>query len=237
MWILHEIDKLAGSRPDKGRPAMPVWLPFVAAACSGFANVTLAGPHEGGTIILHANPAIPYTLELPEYCGQSGLSSCASATTEVPADPSITTVFYAFAAFPAQSEPELIGVLFGIQYDPDRLTLVDTGHCGQYEEHTSDWPLSSSGTAIGWDLAQPDHLIELHWFAAYAESGELPSTFELVEHPEQGGWFIGDWPHTPMDPVANYGTLGFGMDGYLACPDGPVPTEERSWGSVKAEFR
>ncbi len=42
-----------------------------------------------------------------------------------------------------------------------------------------------------------------------------PATFALIPHPEQGGYFIDDGKPGQMDPIADYGTLGFGMPGYV----------------------
>ena len=36
---------------------------------------TLAGPNEGGTLILHANPGLVFTSDIQNYCGMSALDS------------------------------------------------------------------------------------------------------------------------------------------------------------------
>lgn len=197
----------------------------------------IAGPNEGGTIILHANPSIVYTSDTEEYCGQEMLGSCADAITQVPADPAVTTVFYAMAAFPSSSNPELLGVFFGIDYDSQRLVLIDTGHCGDEEGNTSDWPLPGSGTGIGWRTAQTERLVVLRWFAAYVSTAEQATRFEVAVHSAQGAYFVGDFPYYPEDAVAGLGVLGFGVNGYLPCPDGPIPVKEGSWGGLKTQFR
>lgn len=215
------------------------WTPLLLAGSliAGANGLVLAGPHEGGTVILHANPSIAYSSDSGDYCGQSMIDECADAVTSVPADPATTTVFFALAAFPEGSSPELVDVTFGIDYDPARFVLLATGHCADLEGNTSDWPLPGSGTAVVWNTPQHELLLEMRWFAGYAVSGELASTFELSVHPTEGGFFGGDGPASPLDEIADYGKLGFGMDGYLPCPDGPVPTHERSWGGLKTQYR
>ena len=212
---------------------------FAAVAAAGFlvfcAGTAAAGPTEGGTLILHANPDLVYSPSL-EYCGSSGIESCAEALTRVPADPDAYTVFFALAAFPSASSPSLTGVTFGVQYDAQELLVADTGSCGEFEIHTDDWPQPGSGTAMTWFTPQRQHLVELQWFSAYVLSDAASTTFDLSEHPTQGGLFGSDG-HGHLDEIADYGRLGFGADGYLPCPDGPVPTVESSWGSVKGVFR
>jgi hypothetical protein len=49
-----------------------VWftgLPLLAS------NLALAGPNEGGTLILHANPSLVFTSTIQNYCGMSALDS------------------------------------------------------------------------------------------------------------------------------------------------------------------
>jgi hypothetical protein len=201
----------------------------------GLGEPCLAGPHAGGTLIVHANESIVYTDGSNGFCWQSELESCATATSTVSTETSIPIVFYVFAAFPAESNPELIAVSFGIEYDAALLSIVESGHCAEIEQHTDEWPLPGSGLVLMWNQPQHERLLELAWFAGVSQADE-PSAFELGEHPTQGGVFIGDWPQTPVDYIADYGALGFGVPGYLPCPDGPVPTNERSWGGVKAAF-
>jgi hypothetical protein len=163
--------------------------------------------------------------------------NCEDALVTVPADSEGNVLFFAMAAFPSSANPDLAGVTFGILYDADRILVTATGHCGTDELNTPDWPLPGSGTAVVWNPPLPDYLVEMRWFAGYAISGDVPSTFELTVHPTQGGNFVGGGVTQPIDTIADYGRLGFGMDGYLPCPDGPVPSLEKSWGSLKSIFR
>jgi hypothetical protein len=38
-------------------------------------GLALAGPNEGGTLILHANPSLVFTSTIQNYCGMSALDS------------------------------------------------------------------------------------------------------------------------------------------------------------------
>jgi hypothetical protein len=129
----------------------------------------------------------------------------------------------------------MTGVTFGIQYDAQELVVAGTGTCSEFEIHTNDWPLPGSGIGMTWFSPQREHLVELQWFSAYVLSDAAATTFALSEHPTQGGSFGSDDPG-PVDEIADYGELGFGTDGYLPCPDGPVPAIESSWGNVKRAF-
>lgn len=205
--------------------------------CGAGLRSSLAGPNEGGVLILHAESSIIYSTDNGGYCGDTLLDVCEGAVVGVPSDPTVTTVFFVLAAFPRDSSPRLGGVTFGINYESDRLALVEAGHCGDEVLNEDDWPQPGSGTAVTWEPARTDHLVEVYWFAAYSRYGASPTSFELMPHPIQGGWFVDDDNPSQIDEIAGYGALGFGMDGYLPCPAGPVPVEEQSWGNVKARFR
>lgn len=221
------------------------WLHRTSAVCVAICatsvwtfspNAAFAGRHAGGTLILHAEPSIVFT-DGESYCGSGNLTACSEAHTSVPADPNQTMIFSCFAAFPAEADPLLVGVTFGIQYAGDGFTLVGSGGCGDLETPGENWPSSDSGTAIAWATAQTEHLVEVYWFAGYATASDRPTEVLLRTHPLQGGAFTEDGPAGDVDEIADYGKLGFGMGGFLPCPDGPVPADERSWGSLKAVFR
>lgn len=104
-----------------------------------------AGPNAGGTLVLSANTSITYTTSASNYCGQSALSTCGSATVTVPANPAATTVFFALSAFPDSSSPRLKGLTFGISYDATKFDLVSLGGCGDHEMAGGGWPASAPG--------------------------------------------------------------------------------------------
>ncbi len=133
-----------------------------------FAPGVLAGPHDGGTLILHADPGAVYSAG-EEYCAVE-LTACSLAVVEVPADPNTTTVFNVLAAFPEAAQVDLKGVQFGIAYDAQRVVLVAHGSCADFVLPTPDWPASGNGVGMVWGDAQTDQLVDLYWFAGYAYS-------------------------------------------------------------------
>lgn len=182
-------------------------------------NTAAAGPNVDGTLILHANPALSYTTDATSYCGQSNLSECYLALATTPANPTAPTVFHALAAFPDDSSPSVKGVTFGVDYDQAAFTLVDWGHCANFELATASWPLPQSGTALTWNSPKTNRLFDAYWFAGYS-TGLTPTTFELSLHPTQGATFADDATPSNLDEVAAFGTLGFNIPGSIPCPGG-----------------
>jgi len=191
----------------------------------------LAGPNEGGTLIVHRNASLVYTAE-QNYCGQSDLGNCEDAVVSAPADPESVVVFHLLAAFPAESSPRLKGLSFGIEYDPERLALVAHGPCigdldnGAMEYPGANWPESGTGTSLVFQTTQTSAIVESYWFAGYAYTGVDSVTFRVVAHPDErlGGTLADDAIPSELDPIAAYGRFGFGTPGYAACPsaeDGP----------------
>lgn len=245
----------------------------IALVSLGMACTADAGPNEDGVIILHA---VPYqSRDFPPLCEGFDLVNCEEATVNVPGGE--FWKWWVVGAFPAGSGPRLSGVSFGIEYDASTVLLLDYGSCADFELPTSDWPATGSGTAVTWLSPQTDPLIEIYAFAGYEYYG-LDAQFCLVPHPTQGGNFADDSVPSIIDPIADYGCLGFNLNpGYLPCPEQPivgacclpdgscvilteadcnaeagvwigpgsgcdpdpcaVPTQERSWGAVKNEFR
>ncbi len=199
-------------------------LSFFAGACLllSLASAALAGPNEGGTLILHANPSITFTSDIESYCGMADLDSCSHAVTSVAWEPGKKIVFHALAAFPAESSPRLKGLSFGISYDPAKFILAARGSCADFELPDGAWPDSGSGTAQTWTTAtQTGLLTEAYWFVGYAYADqETPdsTTVELIPHPLHGGTFVDDAEPRVLDTIAAYGALGFGADGDLPCP-------------------
>ncbi len=196
-------------------------------ACAGLllwlAGPAFAGPNEGGTLILHANPSLTFTSDISNYCGMAGLDSCSHAVTSVPWEPGKKIVFHALAAFPPESSPRLKGLSFGISYDPAKFILAARGSCADFELPDGTWPASGTGTAQTWTTeTQTGALTECYWFAgyAYAENEEIPNstTVELIPHPLHGGRFIDDAFPAQEDTIAGYGKLAIGTTGGPLCP-------------------
>ncbi|MCA9756230.1 MAG: hypothetical protein KDA27_10530 [Candidatus Eisenbacteria bacterium] len=181
----------------------------------------LAGPNANGTLIVHAPPGIVYC-DFGTPCEQTdahGPASCEEANTNVGSPES--TVWSVYAAFPQSDAPRLSGVTFGIDYDIDTVAILDSGACGDFELPTGDWPRPGAGTAVTWSVAQTSALTHVYAFAGYEYYGQDVS-FDLTPHPSQGGYFADDDVPSNLDPIVDYGKLGFnGNPGYLPCPSGP----------------
>ncbi len=188
-------------------------------------GLVLAGPNGGGTLVIHANPSLVFTSDTQNYCGMSALDSCSAAVTSVAWDPGNKIVFHVIAAFPPGSQPRLKALSFGIDYDPAKFGLAARGSCADFELPDGTWPASGTGTAQSWTTAtQTGLLTECYWFAGYAYSEQYvadSTSFALIPHPVQHGVFVDDAFPAAVDTIAAYGTLGFGMSGYSACPGSP----------------
>ena len=183
----------------------------------------MAGPNEGGTLILHANPSLVFTSTIQDYCGMSALDSCSAAVTSVAWDPGKKIVFHAIAAFPPGSSPRLKALSFGIDFDSTKFVLAARGTCADFEIPGVGWPGSGTGTSQSWTTgAQTGPLTEVYWFVGYANSEQVldSTSVSLIPHPLQHGVFVDDAFPSEVDTVAAYGRLGFGTLGILHCMGG-----------------
>lgn len=184
-------------------------------ACS---ESVLGAANAGGTLIVSLAEGIDYTTDIDDYCGFVTATSCENALTNGPAigGPEVDTpVFHVLAAFPLPGG-RLVGIVWGIQYDSDNVFIIDYGPCGDFELANSDWPASGSGTAVTWFSVQTDPLVPVYWFNAYAYDG---FALDLGPHPTQGGEFGDDSIPSQTDPIAGYGSFGFGSNpGSNVCP-------------------
>jgi hypothetical protein len=192
-------------------------------------GLTLAGPNQGGVLILHANPSLTYSVG-STYCGMSGLSACSLAVTSVGWHAGRKTVFHALAAFPPESSPRMKGVSFGIDYDPEKFFFVAKGTCADFEVNDTGWPAPGTGLGESWNDTQTSLLKEVYWFAGYAYSATNPDTtsFRLIPRAADGGIFVDDAVPRIADTVAAYGLLGFGRSGSGRCPSANQNLQENS---------
>lgn len=178
-----------------------------------------AGPNAGGTLLLHYDAELLSTHDQSSWCSFFDLPSCESAVVEVPGTQ--TAVFFVVAAFPTDAAPRLSGLTFGVQYPYPAVAVVNYGNCGDFELADAGWPASGNGTSVTFVAPRTEALNAVYWFSAYNYYG-LPSGFSLIPHPTQGGNFADDSIPAILDPITNYGSLGFGRPGFAACPGGPI---------------
>jgi len=169
-------------------------------------------------LLLHANLNLTYTVTESDWCGLAGLTDCESVNTSVPPDRTDLTVFFALAAFPESASPALKGVTFGLTYDPEKIYIISSGSCADFELAEPGWPAPDSGVALTWNTALQATLAELYWFAGYADPETDPAELSLVAHPTQGAAFADDSVPSILDDVADFGVLGFGSSGSSSCP-------------------
>ncbi|MEZ4654081.1 MAG: hypothetical protein R3E12_10980 [Candidatus Eisenbacteria bacterium] len=177
-----------------------------------------AGPNAGGTLVIHQAESTCYSpAGSLDCCGADDVPTRCSEV-EARYDGSNPTVWHVFAAFPAGSSPRMAGVAFGIEYDEAALVLLRHEDCGAYFELPSaDWPDPGSGTVLSYEGEETSLFREIYSFAGYATT-ESPTEFALVPQPDIGGVFADPSVPSVLDPIADYGRLGFHTFGYVPCP-------------------
>jgi hypothetical protein len=185
--------------------------------------LALAGPNQGGTLILHANPSLTFTIDIQDYCGLSALDSCSAAVTSVPWDLEKRVVFHVLAAFPPESTPRLKALSFGIDYDSTKFIIAARSKCADFEISEGNWPKPGTGTTESWTTGtRTGRLTEAYWFVGYAYSAyeaQDSTSVTLIPHPVQHGVFVDDAFPAEVDTIAGYGVLGFGASGSRQCPE------------------
>ncbi len=181
----------------------------------------LAGPNEDGMLVLHATQSINAT-RAQQDGEDRDLRDCAGALTNLVVEDAEIVVIFLLAAFPDWVQPRFTGVVFGVLYDGE---LADHGPSPNVslEVPDVDWPESYTGTALTFADPIDDRMFNLYWFATYAYNG---STFEVVEHPFQGGpSFSDDTVPAILDDVdrEGLGKIGFATEGHSPCLVG-IPT-------------
>ncbi len=195
------------------------------------------GANAGGYLFLYANDAIRYTSDQSDYAGLSGVE-CAPDESCPPYDDvgcdarlaqagsgyvsyltDTTIVFWVIAAWSPNTCPRMKGAQFGIDYDPDEVSIVSHGTDASFELSTShaglEWPAPKTGTALSWDQAQTAPCKEVYWFAA--EVGSNPSEIMLAPHPAGNTWptFADDSVPSALDPIDGDCLMGLGVAGSL----------------------
>lgn len=184
-----------------------------AGGCLETAN---AGPNAGGTLIVSLYEGTFFTQELPPPCDDL-LADCEAAVTNGPSyeESPFASVIHVLAAFPPPGG-RLMGVVWGVDYDPEQTFILQYGSCGDFELANDDWPAPGSGTAITWFTVQTDPIVPMYWFAAYGYDG---ASLDLGLHPAHGGQFADDAIPSVVDDIAGFGSFGFGSNpGFNVCP-------------------
>jgi len=193
----------------------------------------------GGVFIMHCPPTLQYTPQsLEEWCSsywdEYAIGSCEGQSPLIP--DTTRTVWYILSAW---SEDKIwFGNAFGFgDYDPDIFTFTGSVACcpGQLIEYSSpSWPGPNSGTSfVSGDTGWAGNFVPVYCFTGY---GYAEGMIPLVPDPYHGyvGWsdFEGDWYMAVCLP-----SLGILTDGVPCCPDDPTPSENVTWGEMKATYR
>jgi hypothetical protein len=174
----------------------------------------LAVPNAGGVLLLHADPSITYSSGI-NYCGMTSVPACSSVVTQVSLPRQTPLLVYAMAAIPDSSDVRLAGITFGINYDASKLHIIARGKCADGREDADPtWPAPGTGTSLTWSLTELSHLSDVYWFAVDVLS-QTPSSLTLIPHPLHGGGFGDDAVPSHLEPIGDYGVLGFGQAGYM----------------------
>ena len=121
---------------------------------SVFVSVTAsAGPNAGGTLVISVSEGLIYSADT-DYCGLAEATSCANVDSEAPAGS--TMVAHVMAAFPGSSR--LAGASFGLSYDTEQLSILDSGNCSDLELPDPESGQAGSGSSRSVQL--PESRIE-----------------------------------------------------------------------------
>jgi hypothetical protein len=87
---------------------------------------------------------------------------------------------------------------------------------------------------LGFSSPLTGTLNEIYCFAGYGPQGE---SFAVTANPDsvQGGTFADDDVPSALDPIASYGSLGFGVVGPLTCPQPADSSEQQNSAGQQGE--
>lgn len=176
-----------------------------------------AGPNQYGQLVLHVRPDLELSSDPPE--GLSGIQSCPAAvnTTSIADRP---VVWFVMASFPKAVTPEVSGVLFGLRYDPDRLTILEAGFTDAYQQVTDlDWPAPQSMARVNFNRPKRDPFFEVGYFVGQLQ-GTAPTVFATGDGRAECYFYD---RLNERDRIEFFGTLGFLTPGESVCPEeGPT---------------
>lgn len=197
-----------------------------------FPRTAYGGPNAGGSLILHTNPLLAYSIGT-DYCNRDSLLTCDLAVTTT--DLLESTIVFVVAAFPDSSEPRLQAATFGLEFDEERIDISDYGSCADFELPNPSWPASGTGTAVTWSAPKTSLVVPIYWLCVTASD---TTSLSIVRHPTQGGAFADDSVPAAVDTVSAFGSLGFGVQGELPCPpaSGGQPYSQESPTDSDCEF-
>ena len=199
------------------------------------AAAAMAGPNEGGMLFVH-NTGTVYTAE-PVFGPDPTACSSGSVNTQMPlwdgVTPAVPVSIYwkVYAAFPLWSSPRLASVAWGTQFpeaatSPTSYVHVTGGSLAPPETGATVFYIGGHGfpTASGGTIGQsfPSGArttlvtpLFMFWGWGYGHTPDYP-TWRLVSKTGDDNFGDDDIPvHT--DQIEGYGSLGFGVPGWVPC--------------------
>jgi hypothetical protein len=211
---------------------------LLALLLVGFGGSALAGPNAGGVLVVHdagLNPTCdPIILNPVPQC----------STVDNTLDPLLfwCPTWKVYAAFPTNSRPRLKALRWGIDWTQSALIQAHAAPSPDPQavvvQATPGWPGRGTGVDMTFDTVRTAEVVELYCFVGYAYYHEqLQGTiWSTTPHPTGPTVFRDDSDPLVEDPIADFGTIGFGVAGYTPCAQ-PVPVVETRWGRIKADYR
>lgn len=211
-------DRIASGNRSTGRGERALLRGLVLAGLGLLvARAALGVPNEGGVLVLHyaRDTAVRGTSLDP--CSLPVVRDLDQVVTRVPADGKDHLVIV-YAAFPKDSVAQVAGITFGIRYSAS-VTVVSQGACNNsgLEIPESEWPKSDSGVALAISPFYIGNKFPIYWFVLSASGAGY---FELTPHPNRkhGGQFGTPERKPRLEPIADYGKIGFDLEGYVPRP-------------------
>ena len=194
-----------------------------------------AGPNETGAIVVH-NTGVAWTTDL-SLPPASPVPRCVEINSEIPMgsapyDQSMPLVWKVYASFPVSSSPRLKGCGWGVSMTNDGAGQIvilgnDAPSPAVLYITSAGWPGNNTFIRMSFtDGVRTDAVNELFWFGGYAYAGTAgePQSFAIIPHSTPSNrFFFDDAVPANADPIAGYGTLGFGQPGVLPCVDCILP--------------
>lgn len=197
----------------------------------------LAGPNENGVLVVH-NTGLVYTNDLPmppqselplpaDPCPGSGTFVNTVPMGTGPQEASAVAIWKIYAAFPIHNNPRLKATVFGVHRTSTGGGAIVTQTHGTPSDAfatipVGTWPDNGSELAVAiTDSVRLARVTELYWFVGYAYAGLAgePQTFAIVPSAVPSNQvFVDDSTPGITDPIAGYGSLGFGVAGDTPCP-------------------
>ena len=212
---------------------LAIWA-TAAVLAAGPGAVAFAGPNAGGTLLIHTDRPIVFSVD-EVYSGLSGID-CDSALGCPPenagscqegmiaanpdgGDGALPQVWWVFAAFPPTSCPRVTSVSFGVYFPEAQIEMAGFGYASDHAAFTGSFPFQDgSGGRFGWSSPVRSPFIEVCWLAGRVLSGT--PVFALGMHPSEPTEFLDDSGPRLSDPIDGFSALGFGTLGIEVYPEG-----------------